>query len=91
MGSSINGNRPSVRRQIKVLVEMFKGLHEEVIRIGQQTSEGKIKEIARSVYAKEDERLSKLRDDTVRVLNLMKQKGIITQEEVNQAISGAGE
>ena len=89
MGSSINGNRPSVRRQIKVLMEMVQGLHREVIRISQQTSEGRIKEIASSMYAKEDERLSKLRDDAVRVLNLLKEKGIITHEEVNRAISGA--
>ena len=88
MGSSINGNRPSVRRQIKVLMEMIRGLHEEIIRIGQQTSEGKIKEIAKSMYAKEDERLSKLRDDAVRVINLLKEKGIVTHEEVNRAISG---
>ena len=89
MGSSINGNRPSVRRQIKALAEMIRGLHGEVIRIGQQTSESKIREIAKSMYAKEDERLSKLRDDAVRVLNLLKEKGIVTHEEVNRAISGA--
>lgn len=39
-------------------------------------------------FRREADRLEKLRDDCVRVLTLLKSKGIVTQAEINEATDG---
>lgn len=56
--------------------------------IEKRTRRGRIVEIIRSEHAREAERLEKLRDDCVRVLALLKSKGLVTQAEINEATDG---
>lgn len=62
--------------------EMVERLH----RMEQRTSKARIRKIAEAAYQKQEQRLNTLRDECVRVLSLMRDKGIVTQEEINQAV-----
>lgn len=70
------------------LQTVFMQLWERQAEIEKRTRRSRIVEIVRSEYGKEAARLEKLRDDCVRVLNLLKSKGIVTQAEINEAIGG---
>ena len=65
------------------------GMKETAIRIQrleQKTSEDSIRKIAEAAYQKQEQRLNSLRDECVRVLSLLRDKGLVTQDEINKAV-----
>ena len=67
---------------ISGMTEMAERLH----RLEQRTSKKLIRTIAEAAYQKQEQRLNSLRDECVRVLSLLRDKGIVTQDEINKAV-----
>ena len=82
--------RPIPRRMAYVPVDIYVSNMKEVAlrihRLSQKTSKENIRKIAEAAYQKQEQRLNSLRDECVRVLSLLRDKGIVTQEEINQAV-----
>ena len=55
-----------------------------VHKLQQQVSDRNIRRIAQAVYQKQEQRLNSLRDECVRMLGLMVEKGVVIQEELNK-------
>lgn len=69
-----------------IYVANMKEMAERLHQVEQRTSKARIRKIAEATYQKQEQRLNTLRDECVRVLSLMRDKGIVTQEEINQAV-----
>ena len=86
--------RSTVEGRIGRLEEEVEQLHlrdnKQLKQIGdvakQRTTPEQARRIAERSYLKECARLEKLRDDCIKVLVLLKKKGVVTQEELNQVL-----
>ncbi|KKL48124.1 hypothetical protein LCGC14_2328630 [marine sediment metagenome] len=82
--------KPISRPLIYVPMDMYASNMKETAiclqRLGQKTSKDNIRRIAEAAYQKQEQRLNNLRDECVRVLSLLRDKGIVTQEEINRAV-----
>ena len=82
--------KPTSRPLIYVPMDMYASNMKETAiclqQLNQKTSKANIRKIAEAAYQKQEQRLNSLRDECVRVLSLLRDKGIVTQEEINKAV-----
>lgn len=78
--------RQSLYVPIDIYASNMKGIAERFHHLEQKTSKASIRKIAEAAYQKQEQRLSKLRDECVRVLSLLRDKGVVTQDEINRAV-----
>ena len=72
--------------QLWALTGIVQGLQIELAELRRWHNKAAIRAVVEEVYGDDVQRLDKLRDDVVRLLNLMIEKGILTREELNQAL-----
>ena len=75
-------------RKVEALVQGLMHLQAEMVEIRRAVSPAAVQQIAQAQYAKEEARMSKLRDDCVKLLGLLREKGIVTHDEIRQALDG---
>ena len=72
-----------------VPIDLYMSNMEEMInrvhKLQQQVSDRNIRRIAQAAYQKQEQRLNSLRNECVRMLGLLVEKGVVTQEELNKA------
>jgi len=69
-----------------IYVAHLKEMTERMHQLEQKTSKKLIRQIAEAAYQKQEQRLNRLRDECVRVLSLLRDKGVVTQDEINEAV-----
>ncbi len=72
----------------EIYISHMKDVAHRMQRLEKKTSKDSIRKIAEAAYQKQEQRLNNLRDECVRVLSLLRDKGVVTQEEINQAVRG---
>lgn len=77
---------PTVEDQIKNIVFQLIWMQSQMHQFKRQFSKSEIKKIVDEVYNEECHRLETLRDDTVQVLRLLVDKGIMSQKELNEVL-----
>ena len=70
---------------IDMYISHMQAMTERIHELEQKTSTRNIRKIAEAAYQKQEQNLNNLRDDCVRMLSLMRDKGLLTQEELNKA------
>jgi hypothetical protein len=80
------GASVGLEQQVYALTGIVRGLQQEVIELRRWHSKSELVGLVGEVYAEDVQRIEKLRDDAVKALNLLIAKGLITREELNEAI-----
>ena len=71
---------------IKIYASNMREIAIRMHQLDQKTSKDSIRKIAEAAYQKQEQRLNSLRDECVRVLSLLRDKGLVTQDEINKAV-----
>lgn len=78
-----------IEHRMRRLVERMADVEERTIETQRSIqTEHTLRPMLLDIYAAECGRLEELRDDAVRILTLLVEKGLVSQEELNRAVGG---
>ena len=92
MDDPIEAQVEALKRRQDLLHSHFVDLRESVLSqlkdLQKIVSAPEVRRVVEGVYAADVKRLEKLRDDCIKLLGLMRENGMVTAEEIREALNG---